>query len=95
MVVDQVDVMGMAGIEAENDTPISSDSHSPKPGQIALERMQPEPRQVHLSDLIGLIETRENALNLVNLIRPELAPIALLVQSPQSTVPEAPDHDSM
>jgi hypothetical protein len=41
--------------------------------------MQPETRQVHLADLVSFIETRENALDLVDLIRPDLAPIAFSV----------------
>jgi hypothetical protein len=82
MIVDQIDVMGVASIEVENDTPVGPDGHGPEAGQVALERMQPETGQVHLADLIRLIETRENALDLVDLIRPELAPIALLVQPP-------------
>ena len=95
MVVHQIDVMGVAGIEAKDDAPIRPDGHGPEPDQITLERMQPETRQVHLANLVGFIETRQNALDLVDLIRPELAPIAFLVQPLQSAVPKAPDHGDM
>lgn len=95
MVVDQIDIMSVASIKAEDDTPIRSNSHSPEPGQVALERMQPETGQVHPADLVSLIETRENALNLFDLVRPDLAPIAFLVQPPQSAMPKAPDHGNM
>ena len=87
--------MGVAGIEAENDTPIGPEGHSPEPGQITLERMQPEAGQVHLADLVSFIETRENALDLADLVRPELASIASLVKPPQSAMPKATDHGDM
>jgi hypothetical protein len=95
MIVDQIDVVGVAAIEAEDSTPVGSYGHSPEPGQVALERVQPETGQVHLADLVSFIETRENALDLVDLIRPELAPIAFLIQPPQSAMLKAPDHGDM
>jgi hypothetical protein len=95
MVVDQIDIMGVAGIEAENDAPVGPDGHGPEPGQITLERMQPETGEIHLADLVGFIEARENALDLVHLVRPELASIASLVEPPQSAMPKAPDHGDM
>lgn len=62
--------MGIAAFKAENDPPVSRDRHTPKASVLALEPMQPEPRNVHSLGAVSGIKKREDALDSVDLIRP-------------------------
>lgn len=48
MIIHIVDINGMAVIEAERNTPIPRDRYSPIARKASLERMQVEPRNVHI-----------------------------------------------
>jgi hypothetical protein len=44
VVIDQIDIGGIALLEAEDDAPIGPHSHAPVPRELAAQRMEPEPR---------------------------------------------------
>jgi hypothetical protein len=60
MVIDIINIERLALGEAENHTPVGTNRYRPKAFQLALERMQPEARQVHISDRTCSIKAREN-----------------------------------
>ena len=49
VIIDVIDILG-AVVKAENHTPVGTDGDSPNAFLPAFERMQPEPRQIHLGN---------------------------------------------
>jgi len=82
----------MTLFEAKDDAPVGADRHAPEPDEIAAQGMEPKPRQVHVLRRLRLIEPRQNAFELRDLLRVEPASIAGLIETPQSPMPDAPDH---
>src|SRR5580698_1099998 len=60
MVVDQIDITTVAGLEAKDHPPIGPNRHCPESSQVALQRMQSKARQIHIGDDFGCVESREN-----------------------------------
>jgi hypothetical protein len=80
MIINQIDIIGVASFKTEGDTPVGADSDGPEACQAAPKRVKPKAGQVHMADLGGFIETGENALYLVNLIGLEMAALASLIE---------------
>ena len=59
MVVDQIHVAGMHAVEAKHDAPVAGHADRPVTGQVALQRMQPEARQIPGRSR-RLVETGQN-----------------------------------
>ena len=80
MIVDVVNIVGVALLETKDDAPVRPDSHAQKPLKIALQGMQPEAGQVHVFGLSGSIEDGENIFHF-SLSDPGGYPWILLVQT--------------
>src|ERR1035441_3153870 len=60
VVIDIINLQRVALHQAENHPPVGAHRHRPKAFELALERMQPAARPVHVRDRIGSIQTGEN-----------------------------------
>src|SRR5712672_3537134 len=59
MIVDKVDINGLAVLEPENDPPVRSHGHRPIALEVARQGMEPERRNVHLGNfLCGMHHTQ-------------------------------------
>src|SRR5207248_4996080 len=95
MIVEQINVAGVAAFEPKDDAPVSGDRYGPEACKVALERMQTKTRQVHIADLRSFFETRENPLDLSCMIRQHPPSVSLLEQELEALVAEADDHREM
>jgi hypothetical protein len=92
MVVNQINVTGAAFLEAEDHAPVRPDSHAPKTFQVALERVEPKAREIHVVGLSGTVEDGENVFDLLDVIRVYALGFAVLKKPFEPLVPEAPNH---
>ncbi|MGH9433723.1 MAG: hypothetical protein ACRD3T_19515 [Terriglobia bacterium] len=60
VIIDIINILGVALGKTENHPPVSPDGHGPKAFSSGLERMQPETRHVHIGHGAGRVEPREN-----------------------------------
>ena len=56
MIVNVIHVKRVAFFEAEDNTPAARNLHCPETSQIALQRTEVRPWEVHISDLTGSVE---------------------------------------
>jgi hypothetical protein len=94
VIVDHVHVAGVAALESEHDPPVSRNIDSPETSQTALKRMKAIPRQIHLLWHVGLIKAGQNSRYLVGPIGGDAAPIVVLIQSPEPTMPKISNHET-
>jgi hypothetical protein len=80
MVVDKVDINGIAVCEAKNNPPIPADHNRPESLAVLGHRMQPKSRRVHVGRIGGNIKARKHALHLGDKVRPDSAAIVALEQ---------------
>ena len=59
VVVQVVDVDGMAGFEPKDHAPVGAHEHGPKPGIFALQPVQPQTGQVQVSRGSGRVQSRQ------------------------------------
>jgi len=90
--VEEVDVERVAVLEPENDSPVSADSHGPEAFQVAFERVQAKARKVERLGRFGGVNRGKNALNFCPQHRVDPGRIAVFVEPPESSMPEAPDQ---
>jgi hypothetical protein len=55
VVIDQINVGGVAIIETENDPPVGAHRNGPKAFELAGERVEPEGWKIHVFDLSGRV----------------------------------------
>lgn len=92
MVVDKIDIARFAVLEAKNKSPIGSHSHRPKSFQLALQRMQPKGRLIHILNPIRSVEKGKDAANAVNQLWRQLAAIIVFVKLTQAFMPKVSNH---
>lgn len=68
MVVQMIQVVGVAVLEAEDDPPVAGDPHCMKPGILALQRVQPEAGDVDILELPGLVDDGQAVFDAADLI---------------------------
>jgi hypothetical protein len=66
MIVDQINVVSVAFLKAEDHAPVRPDRHAPKVFQIALERAEPETWETHVAGLSGAVEDGEDILDFLD-----------------------------
>src|SRR5216684_3384788 len=92
VVVHIVNVECAAVCKMENHSPVRSNGHGVKTLQLALERMQPETRQVHICDGLRRVEPGENIAQLHHMLGQHAARVVVFVKAFQSLVADRPDH---
>jgi hypothetical protein len=92
MIVDQVHVERIALLEAKDNPPVAGDRDAPKTLQIALQRMKSIAGKRHLLSSISDVQPGEDILDPIELISPDLLPIAAQEQTSQSPMLERSDH---
>jgi hypothetical protein len=90
MVVEQIDIEGIASLEAEDDAPVTGDLDGPEAFQLAPERVEPEAGGIDIGHGRRSIQTAQDTPDLAHMVRPDAAPVSQLEQTLQSAMPEAP-----
>jgi hypothetical protein len=94
MVVDQINIISVAFLEAEDDAPVCPDSHAPEGFKVAFEAVQSEAGQVHVVRPPGATQNEKDVFYFIDLIRGDAFGLALLKQPFQPFMPEAFNHKS-
>jgi hypothetical protein len=81
MIVDQIDLVSVAILEAKDDPPVAGHGYAPEALQIALQGMETIARESHLLRSIDNIQPGKDVLDPVQLIGPHLLPIAAQEQT--------------
>jgi len=93
MIIDEIDIEGVAFLETEYDPPIAADGDAPEAFQIAAQAMQAEALDVHVVNRDGGIQAAEQADDLLDQIGPQLAAVVMLEEASEPTMPNASDHE--
>jgi len=91
VVIDIVNVLRVA-VKAENHAPVGPYRNGPKPSVRAFEGMQPEPRQIHVSNGWGRVKRCQDIPQLANMFRVYAARVVLFKKPFQSLVADGPYH---
>ena len=94
MIVDELHVAGGAVREAEDDAPIGPHRDAPAALAVAFQRMQPEAGKIHVLHGSSRLQSRQDVLDLLDLLRCQPAAVARFVESLQPAVLETADHRS-
>ena len=92
VIVDQIDIEGVAVLEAENNAPVTGHGHAPKTSQIASKPMQAITWQIEIFRIPRLVEQTKDILYPFQEVWGHLAPLAALIKTLETAVPEALDH---
>jgi hypothetical protein len=91
VVIDIIYVLHVT-VKAEHYPPVGPDSYGPKTFHRAFERMQPEPRQIHVDGGLSSVKRRQNIPQLGDVFRVYAARVVLLKKPFQSLVADGPNH---
>jgi len=92
VVIDQINIGGVALLKAEDDPPVGAHGDAPVPREVAFERMEPEARQVELFRSGRFVETGQHTGDFVHVLRVHLAPVIVFVKSSQAAMSKLSDH---
>src|SRR3990172_1891048 len=92
VVVKIIDVQRIVIGKAEHHSPVGANRDRPESFPVALERMEPESRQVHILNLPGSVEPRENVSQLLRVLREHPTWVVVLVKASQSLVTKRLNH---
>ncbi|GEM_PF-2048557 len=93
MVVDQINIIGVACLKPEYDAPVRPDSNTPEVFQIAFQPMGSKAWQVKVFGLSGAIQNGKDVFHLLSLVCSDPSSVGIFKQSFQPFMPEAPDHN--
>src|ERR1700687_1554954 len=85
VVIDIINIL-RAVVKTENHPPVCPDRYRPEAFQLASERMQPEPRHIHMGNGWGSVKRRQNIPQLANMLRVYAPRIAFFKKPFQSFV---------
>ena len=69
MVIDKVDICRVLALELEHDPQITRHGHRPLSFALALQGMQPESGQIHITGLLADVQEGQNLLQLPRMLR--------------------------
>jgi len=92
MVVNQVDVKGIWLIEPEDHSPVSSNRNCPKSRQLALESVQSEGRQSHMSNRWRCVQNSQDFAKLLNVLGGDATRVVIFEQAFKAFVTKRTDH---
>lgn len=93
MVVNELDIVGIAILEPENNAPITGHLHAPKAFQLAFQRMQVPARPIEVAWLLRNIQEEQNILHGRKMIRSHLTFVVTFIEPLQAAILKRPDHD--
>jgi|GEM_PF-4930604 len=94
MVINVFHVDDVGADKPKHDSPVGANGNGPKALQTALQRMQPEARQVHVRGGSRRIEASENVAQLFRMIRGHAAGVVILEEPLESLVADREDDQS-
>ena len=91
VVIDIIDVLRSV-IKTKNHPPVSAYCNGPKAFHLALERMQPETRQIHMGNVGSGLKSRKNIPELIDMFRIYTARVVLFEKAFQPLMTDCLYH---
>lgn len=95
MIIFQIDVVGVAGIKSEGDSPVGSYGHGPAAFSAALQRVKPERWLVHVFGIGSLLQHGEDQTTPFDEVGSKLTTIIVHKEESKTFVFKALDHGNM
>ena len=95
MVVDQVDVVGIAIFEAEDHPPVAGNRDASVPLQFTLQRVKPVAGQVEVRGFASIVKVRQGERDPIRQGGTHSARIAALVHALQAAMTKPSDHEAV
>lgn len=92
MIVDQIDIIGIAIVEPKDYAPVGPDSHTPESLQFSFKWMQCKAGEAHVFRSLRPIQNSENVFDLLNVIGPDAFGSPVFKQAFQAFVLEGSNH---
>jgi hypothetical protein len=92
VVIDQVDIKGIAILETESDAPVARNRHAPVASSVTPEPVKTIPGQIEITGYSRTIQMSQNALDASQLVGSNPTAVALVVEALQATVPKPLNH---
>jgi hypothetical protein len=92
MIVNEIYVESISVLEAKDDPPVAGHGNAPISLEVASERMEAKAVNTHILNLLGDIETTQDAFDPADQVRPHSTTVSPLVEALQAAVPEPQDH---
>lgn len=92
MVVEKIDVKGVAFFEPKYDPPVAADCDAPETFQVAAEPVQSEALRIHVFYRARHIEAGQDTVDFVGEIGRQLAPVIALEQPFEASMPNISDR---
>jgi hypothetical protein len=92
VVIDQINIGYVTVLEAKDNAPVSADSDAPKPDEVALQRVQPEARKVHILGPRRTVQKRKHAGDFIDVLGVQAAAVVVCVKAFQASVPKPSQH---
>ena len=92
MVINIIDVAGVAVLKAKNNAPVGAYRHGVGPKQFTLKRVQPVAREIRIGDDFRRFKTCQNAAQFLCVFRKYAAGIVIFIKPFQSFVTDRADH---
>ena len=89
MIVDQIDLTGIAILEPKHYAPVRPDSNTPESLQFSFKWMQGKAGKVHAFRSLGAVQNAENIFDLLNVIGGDAFGFAISKQAFEALVLEA------
>ncbi len=93
VVVNQIDIAGIAGGKTENDSPVSRHAHCVNTPSVTAQFMQPEAGLSHVLDCPRSVKARQDATYLSEMAGIDTAGVVSEIQPFQSSMSEVFDHE--
>ena len=88
----QIDIADIWAGESKNDAPVTGYGYCPISVEVARQRMQAEPRLVHIRIASCLLQTSQDEVDLFGVLGRYPPALALFIETPETIVPEIDDH---
>jgi hypothetical protein len=95
MVINQLNVIDLSAIKAEDNSPVRSNCYGPKAFPVALQRVEVKTGQPHVVNGVGFVELEEDRSNLGDQVRSNAGRIVLFKEPLQAPMAKADDHTTL
>ena len=92
MCIEVANVAWFAGLESENDAPISGDIYGPEASEVAFQSVQSPTWDIHILRVGGYVEVSQDAFYSAKVLGADATSISMLIKTLQSPGPEIPYH---
>jgi hypothetical protein len=95
VVIDIINISRASAFKTKYDPPVGANSDTPESGEIAPQRVQSKPNDIHVLRPGRRIQTRQDPCDFRDMLRVQPTAVIVLVEPTQTAMPEPRNHDGM